>query len=844
MKPIRSRRLGAASALSLASLLAATPAFAEQTIQGTQRSDNPQSNSGASTSNNTNSFSAGASATGSNANALQEGNNRSSATQNGNSEAGDSVAGGQIVGAVGDDVTVQVTNDAEQPIAISGITTITNDLNLVVGANTEGGFVQTSQVGDNELNFVQDATASGGDAVAGSQVTGIVGGGEHTLQATNNAECTPSVGLDTPDTVCALSGNFTETDANNFINFEVGAQAVAGGQAVGADVGQIGDNNVTGAAVSDAHSGDALFGSQVSGLVGGSATVQVNNTSDCEFVESLPCAMSGNSSADVMLGSNEDEDVFVGAFALGGTPNASQVGHNTLTLDTAVTGASGDALSGAQVTGAVGGRELTVQANNTADGAYATTGIVDQDNETSNDVFIGTTASGTDPTSTQSGDNALEWAMEASGDSGDAVAGGQVTGATGFDVVTIQEYNDADILVGPSSGAAQTGAADIENKIDNDTYIGASAVNSFGNASVTQNGDNSLDVVQVLGGSTGDAVSAAQITGVAGGSDITIQGTNTGLGSARVGRMDAENEIGDDFEGAPEIVVGAASRSERDNTVTQNGDNTASGDQSGTVSSGDGVAGSQITGVAADGDSTATVQVTNDSYGSVNGGIPLDLSDAEVDASNEISIVVGAFTGNEQGSLTDTVTQNGDDTAVFAQSFDATSGDAVGSSQVSGIVAGDATLQATNRPPVLAQSAYSGEVFEGDNDNQLFAFIGAGNRAFTPAGSASVTQNGDASLDFTQTLTGSSGDAVDGSQISGVVADDSSVQVTNDARLSTAVAGDMDAENSASGSVGPLSEAETDSTVTHNGDAETNGGQSLGTSSGDAVAGSQVTGKA
>lgn len=851
MKPIRSRRLGAASALSLASLLAATPAFAEQTIQGTQRSDNPQSNSGASTSNNTNSFSAGASATGSNANALQEGSNRSSATQNGKSEAGDSVAGGQVVGAVGDDVTVQVTNDAEQPIAVSGLATVDNDLDLIVGANAEGGLAQTSQVGDNELVFDQDAVASGGDAVSGSQVTGIVGGGEHTLQANNTADCTPALGTGGPNTICASSAGIPGLDdrtvASNTAQFDVGALAAAVGQATGADAGQIGDNQVTGAAISDASSGDALFGSQVSGLVGGSATVQANNNSDCGFVDGVVCALSGNASADFNLGDGVDgETINVGTAAFGGTANASQVGSNGLLLDTAVSGSTGDALSGAQITGAVGGDELTVHVNNTADGAYSRSGDVLNDNETSQDVFVGAAAEGTEATTLQSGDNELGWDMASDGESGDAVAGGQVTGATGFDVVTLQEFNDADIAFGPSSAGATTGFVDLENLIDNDTYVGAAALvpDTGTGASSTQNGDNNLDVTQVMGGSTGDAVSAAQVAGVAGGTEITIQGTNTGIGAARVGRMDAENEIGDDFDTA-EVVVGAATNSPR-NTVTQNGDNSATGDQSGTVSSGDGVAGSQVTGVAAERGSTATVQVTNESYGSVNGGIPLDLelNDAEVDASNEISIAVGAHATYFQGSSVDTVTQNGDDTALFGQAIDATSGDAVGSSQISGIVADDATLQATNTPPVLAQSAYSGEVFPGDDDNQLFAFIGAGNPADAPAGEASVTQNGDASLDFTQTLTGSSGDAVDGSQVSGVVAKDSTVQVNNNARLSTAVAGDIDAENSASGTVGPISEAEADANVSHNGDAVTNGAQNLETSSGDAVAGSQVTGKA
>jgi hypothetical protein len=110
-------------------------------------------------------------------------------------------------------------------------------------------------VGNNSLVFSQDAVVASGDAVAGSQVTGVVGGNEAVLQLT---------GSDTGSV--ATSGTVVASNtAGGFLT----STAVAGGNA---DAQQIGDGFFDGTQTLDFGSGDAVAGSQVTGQVGTAGT--------------------------------------------------------------------------------------------------------------------------------------------------------------------------------------------------------------------------------------------------------------------------------------------------------------------------------------------------------------------------------------------------------------------------------------------------------------------------------------------------------------------------------------------------------------------------------------------
>src|SRR5262249_40645954 len=141
---------------------------------------------------------------------------------------------------------------------------------LYVGpyANASDGPANASQLGDNSLELTQTAQVSTGDAVGGSQVTGIVGGGEHTVQNQNTAACGDE---------CARSGDIGSVDTFNEGDAVVGPTAISDADEVQAS--QVGDNDAVIEQSIGAQTGDALFGAQVTGVVGGSATVQNQNNS-------------------------------------------------------------------------------------------------------------------------------------------------------------------------------------------------------------------------------------------------------------------------------------------------------------------------------------------------------------------------------------------------------------------------------------------------------------------------------------------------------------------------------------------------------------------------------------
>jgi uncharacterized repeat protein (TIGR01451 family) len=89
-----------------------------------------------------------------------------------------------------DETRVQNRNTSSDASADSGDASSTNSSSASVGPRSNGGTV--SQNGDNDFEMKQSGSAESGSCVAGSQVTGVSGGGNVTVNAQNTssgAEC-------------------------------------------------------------------------------------------------------------------------------------------------------------------------------------------------------------------------------------------------------------------------------------------------------------------------------------------------------------------------------------------------------------------------------------------------------------------------------------------------------------------------------------------------------------------------------------------------------------------------------------------------------------------------------
>jgi hypothetical protein len=164
--------------------------------------------------------------------------------------SGDAVAGSGVtgvVGAAGSDIVIQNFTSSEDATAQSGVAVAAN-----VGLADAGpaalsgtGPATANQVGDN-IGFVgQGAAAETGDAVAGSQVTGLVGATTSTVQGSNVASG--------PD---ATSAN---ADAINLATGNFGPLADPG------TTSQFGDNAVVSDQATFSSSGEGVAGSLVVG---------------------------------------------------------------------------------------------------------------------------------------------------------------------------------------------------------------------------------------------------------------------------------------------------------------------------------------------------------------------------------------------------------------------------------------------------------------------------------------------------------------------------------------------------------------------------------------------------
>jgi hypothetical protein len=287
--------------------------------------------------------------------------------------------------------------------------------------------------------------------------------------------------------------------------------------------------------------------------------------------------------------------------------------------------------------------------------------------------------------------------------------------------------------------------------------------------------------------------------------------------------------------------------------ASQIGDSILAVDQLFVAATGDVVAGSQVTGVVAGHDSDITIQNQNHSALSE----PVRSGDVAFTAGN---FLLGLTQGPTALGEDAQATHNGDTVADLSQTLDASTGDALAGAQVTGTVAGDSsttTIQNQNNSEV--DSAFTGAVL-GDFGNAavnsitaLEALSGIINPMSIAIadGEAQSSQIGDNLVSLDQSLAASTGDAVAGSQVTGsVTGADSEVTVQNQnfGEAALATSGDVvfeTAANVAGLEAGPVALSDSEdgtAQASQNGDNAMDVVQTLDISTGDAVAGSQVTG--
>jgi hypothetical protein len=198
--------------------------------------------------------------------ASQFGDNDMAVSQDVSLTSGDAVSGSQITGVVADDdgtVTISNQNSAIATFALSG-PAVGPNLAFAVGGPAATGLLsaQAQQTGDNSLNFAQDLALGSGDAVAGAQISGVVGGSELIQQGSNSDLLSFGVsgivaGFN------AAGGGLTPTAVS----------------LVSARVQQNGDSDLNGAQATDLSSGDAVSGGQINGRVGSGATASTSGSS-------------------------------------------------------------------------------------------------------------------------------------------------------------------------------------------------------------------------------------------------------------------------------------------------------------------------------------------------------------------------------------------------------------------------------------------------------------------------------------------------------------------------------------------------------------------------------------
>jgi hypothetical protein len=330
---------------------------------------------------------------------VQVGDNENETEQSGSASSGDAVAG-QVAGVVSSgDASVDATNRSEDVDVETGDATGTNDATSFVGLtggsstalsaaddNILNGNAANVQLGDNEYELAQDATATTGDGVGG-QVIGVVtsAGGSADVVAANTSE---DVDIETGD-----------ADANNDAAAFVGLNATGTAGLAADDIlnasatnVQVGDNELEASQDANSASGDGVGGSVIGVVSAGDASVDATNHSEDVEVETGDADSTNDFAAFVGL-TNGSTTALNAADILNGNAANVQEGDNAKDLSQSADATSGDAVAG-QVAGVVtsaGGSADLVLAN-TSEDSDAESGDGEFDN--SDESFTGLNASG------------------------------------------------------------------------------------------------------------------------------------------------------------------------------------------------------------------------------------------------------------------------------------------------------------------------------------------------------------------------------------------------------------------------------------------------------------------
>jgi hypothetical protein len=721
----------------------------------------------------------------------QLGDNDAVISQSASAKTGDAVTGGQVTGIVGGSAHVMNSNACLLCVAFSTPSFAVNGNLAFVGPRTLSFLnAQTQQAGDNTTDVAQDATATTGDAVSGSQVTGYVGDQAGFLEVMNQQASTGDVAFSAP----SFSAN-----ANAALPGPISLAALF------AQSSQSGDNKTVVAQDARGHSGDALAGSQVTGGVGGDISIFGTNSSlGTLSVSGFAVGLNGSVAQGGPIG------------IAGITGSASQRGDNLTAQDQTVDLSSGDAVSGAQVAGAVASGDVVIQASNDATAAGSLSGFTVGVNA---GLALGGPISGgfLSAQSQQGGDNGVKQDQLVNSSTGDALSGAQVAGAVADGDVTIAAQNAARLtgsLSGLASGfnfgSAAAGPAGI-------SVVGTNA---------SQLGDNGVAFDQTVNTATGDSVSGAQVEGAVAGGDVTVLTQNSALLTGALSGLGVGANFGTANAGPTGTVMGGiAGLGLIGGSASQVGDNGVTFDQTVNSVSGDAVSGAEVTGVVADGD--VQISASNSAFlvGSASG----------ISIGFNLGLGQGGPVAN--GLLGASAQQGGNNTVQTNQTVNATTGDAVGGAQVTGAVSNDGDITISTQNSSIASLALTAPAFGANaalSRGGPFALGGLG---------ANASQFGDNRVGYAQEVNATVGDAVSGSEVTGAVGGgDVTIQGSNSSLGAISASFPVVGVNFGAVQGGPVGLAGVSGSASQFGRNDLSADQSVNATTGDAVAGSQITG--
>jgi hypothetical protein len=456
---------------------------------------------------------------------------------------------------------------------------------------------------------------------------------------------------------------------------------------------------------------------------------------------------------------------------------------------------SGDSVGG-QVTGVVSSGRTSVDARNTSKDSSLQSGDASASNISSsitglNDTPGETQVGGADVTGVsfadniQDGNNRQSLGQASNAVTGDAV-GGQVIGAVSsggtMSIVAANTSDSVDATTGDSD-ATNEAAAFVGLNSSGGASVGTDDVSNIGFVINAQDGNNSLSASQNAGSSTGDGV-AGQVIGAVGSGATSIDATNTSRNSSvETGDAGSSNDgsafVGLDSSG--DFDIGTSDISNVAQAVNvHDGNNRARMSESASSTTGDGVAG-QVIGAVTSG--SASIVAANTSEND-------DVTTGDATSSNDAAAFVGLISSGFTDVGVQDISnvgfainvQDGNNRLSSAQSAAATTGDGVAGQVIGLVSAGASSIDATN-----ASRDSTAETGDSDATNNLSAFVGLDASGDTQVGGSDISgvgfsenlQDGSNSATKSQNVTASSGDAVAGQVVGGVVSGGASIVVAN-----------------------------------------------------------------